>query len=102
MLFTIFIQEDNSDITIINKKRVFMGKRVSHKVQTAFRFDKDLLELVKEKAKAQRRSLNNYLEILMLKDVGNIPSDETKEAIEEARTGNLESIDNLDDWLEKL
>lgn len=79
-----------------------MGKRESLKVQTAFRFDEELLELVKEKAKAQRRSLNNYLEILMLRDVGNIPNDETKQAIEEARKGKLERIDNLDEWLEKL
>jgi hypothetical protein len=79
-----------------------MGKRESLKVQTAFRFEEELLELVREKAKAQRRSLNNYLEILMLRDVGNIPNDETKAAIEEARNGNLETIDNLDEWLEKL
>lgn len=79
-----------------------MSKRKNLKVQTAFRFDKELLELIKEKAKAQRRSLNNYLEILMLRDVGNIPNDETKKAIEEARNGNLETIENLDDWLEKL
>ena len=77
-----------------------MGK--SFKVQTAFRFDHELLELVREKAKAQRRSLNNYVEILMLRDVGNIPNDETKQAIEEARNGNLETIENLDRWLETL
>jgi len=77
-----------------------MGK--SLKVQTAFRFDHELLELVREKAKAQRRSLNNYVEILMLRDVGNIPNDETKQAIEEARNGNLGTIENLDRWLETL
>ena len=79
-----------------------MGKSKSLKVQTAFRFDNELLELVREKAKAQRRSLNNYVEILMLRDVGNIPNDETKQAIEEARNGNLETIENLDRWLETL
>ncbi len=79
-----------------------MGKKESLKVQTAFRFDKELLELVKEKAKAQRRSLNNYLEILMLKDVGDIPNDDTKQAIEEARSGKIERIGNLDDWLESI
>ena len=72
------------------------------KIQTAFRFDNELLELVREKAKAQRRSLNNYVEILMLRDVGNIPNDETKQAIEETRNGNLETIENLDRWLETL
>ncbi|WP_069676399.1 hypothetical protein [Formosa sp. Hel1_33_131] len=79
-----------------------MGKKESFKVQTAFRFDHELLELVREKAKAQRRSLNNYVEILMLRDVGNIPNDETKQAIEEARNGNLGTIENLDRWLETL
>lgn len=79
-----------------------MGKRESTKVQTAFRFDEDLLELVKEKAKAHKRSLNNYLEILMLRDVGHIPNDETKQAIEQARHGDLETIQSLDDWLENL
>jgi hypothetical protein len=79
-----------------------MGKRKSLKVQTAFRFDHELLELVREKAKAQRRSLNNYVEILMFRDVGNIPNDETKQAIEEARNGNLGTIENLDRWLETL
>ena len=79
-----------------------MGKSKSLKVQTAFRFDNELLELVREKAKAQRRSLNNYVEILMLRDVGNIPNDETKQAIEEARNGNLGTIENLDRWLETL
>lgn len=68
----------------------------------SFRFDEELISLVKEKAKAQKRSLNNYLEFLMAKDVGNIPNEETKLAIEEARAGNLGRIDNLDSWLENI
>ncbi len=79
-----------------------MGTNGSRKVQTAFRFDAELLDLIREKALAQRRSLNNYLEILMLRDVGNIPNAETKKAIQEARDGNVEAIDDLDSWLEKL
>ena len=73
------------------------------KVQTAFRFDKELIEMVKEKAKAQRRSLNNYIEFLLLKDVGNIPNEETKKAISEAREGkNLDDIQDLDAFLESI
>jgi hypothetical protein len=73
------------------------------KVQTAFRFDKELIELVKEKAKAQRRSLNNYIEFLLFKDVGNIPNEETKKAISDAREGkNLENIEDLDSYLESI
>lgn len=83
-------------------KKNTMGTNANRKVQTAFRFDAELLDLIREKARAQRRSLNNYLEILMLRDVGNIPNAETKKAIQEARDGNVEEIDDLDSWLEKL
>ncbi len=73
------------------------------KVQTAFRLDKDLLERIKEKAKAQKRSLNNYVEYLLYKDVGDIPNETTEAAIEEARRGkDLESLKNLDAFLDDL
>ncbi|HBS11798.1 MAG TPA: hypothetical protein DEO36_04535 [Flavobacteriaceae bacterium] len=73
------------------------------KVQTAFRFDKDLLELIKEKAAAQKRSLNNYIEYLLYKEVGDIPNEETKKAIYEAHNDiNLTPIDDLDKFLEEL
>ena len=68
----------------------------------SFRFDEELIELIKEKAKAQKRSLNNYLEVLMAKDVGNIPNTETKKAILEARENKLEPIQDLDKWLDEL
>ena len=73
------------------------------KVQTAFRFDKDLLEMIKEKAQAQKRSLNNYIEYLLYKEVGDIPNEETKNAIYEAENDiNLIEIENLDDYFEGL
>ncbi len=73
------------------------------KVQTAFRLDKDLLERIKEKTKAQKRSLNNYVEYLLYKDVGDIPNETTEKAIEVARRGEgLESIDDLDAFLDEL
>lgn len=73
------------------------------KVQTAFRLDKELIERVKEKAKAQKRSLNNYVEYLLYKDVGDIPNETTEKAIEEARRGDdLESMDDLDAFLDRL
>ena len=75
---------------------------MSTKIQTAVRLDKNLLEALKEKAKADHRSLNNYIENLLYQDVGYIPNETTKAAIEEAREGNLERIENLEDWLEKL
>ncbi len=73
------------------------------KIQTALRFDKELLDMIKEKAKAQRRSLNNYIENLLYQEVGNIPNEETKKAIHEALNNkDLKPIENLDKFLEEL
>ena len=73
------------------------------KIQTALRFDEDLLKLIKEKAQAQRRSLNNYIEYLLYREVGNIPNNETKEAIYEAHNSkDLKPIEDLDEFLETL
>ena len=72
------------------------------KIQTAFQLDKTLLDELKEKAKSQRRSLNNYIEFLLYKSVGHIPNQETIDAIEAARTEDLEHIDNLNAWLDNL
>ncbi len=71
--------------------------------QTAFRFDEELLALVKEKADAQKRTLNNYIEILLLKDVGKIPNEETKLAIAEVMSGKkLEEITDIDSFMDSL
>ena len=73
------------------------------KVQTALRFDKELLELVKEKAKSQNRSLNNYIEYLLYREVGHIPNEETKQAIYEAHNDiNMTPINDLDKFLEDI
>ena len=70
--------------------------------QFAFRFDEELIDLIKEKAKSQRRSLNNYIEFLLFKDVGYIPNAETVKAIEEVKSGDGEKIDDLEEWLENI
>jgi len=73
------------------------------KIQTAFRFDQELLSLIKEKALAQKRSLNNYIEFLLYKDVGDIPNPDTEEAIYEAHNNpKLKPIKDLDTFLDKL
>ena len=73
------------------------------KIQTALRFDKELLELIREKAAAEKRSLNNYIEYLLYREVGDIPNEETKKAIEEARDSkNLDPIENLGQFLEDI
>lgn len=69
----------------------------------SFRFDEEVIKLVKEKAKANKRSLNNYIEMLMYKDVGDIPNEETKKAIAEVMEGkNLEEIKDVDSFMDAL
>jgi hypothetical protein len=73
------------------------------KVQTAFRLEQELIDRIKEKAKAQKRSLNNYVEYLLYKEVGDIPNEATMAAIEEARKGEgMGPIEDLDDFLDRL
>ena len=75
---------------------------MASKIQTAVRLNKDLLQALKEKAKADNRSLNNYIEKLLYDDVGRIPNQDTQAAIKDSQSGKLEKIKNLEDWLEKL
>ncbi len=75
---------------------------MKRKVQITLQLDSDLLDIIKEEAKANQCSLNSYIEKVLAKDIGNIPNEATKAAIEEAKNGNLERIDNIDNWLEKL
>ena len=64
------------------------------KVQTAFRFDQELLRRLKAKAKQENRSLNNYVETVLMDIVYDEPNEETVEAIREAQGGrNLERLD---------
>ncbi|WP_420603792.1 Arc family DNA-binding protein [Flagellimonas sp.] len=73
------------------------------KKQFPFRFDVELIEMIKEKAAAEHRSLNNYIEVLLYKDVGNIPNKVTKAAIAEARQGkDLEEIKDVDTFMDSL
>lgn len=73
------------------------------KIQTALRFDKALLDKVKEKAAAEKRSLNNYIEYLLYREVGDIPNADTEKAIDEARNSkSLKPIDDLDEFLKDL
>ena len=64
------------------------------KVQTAFRLDKDLIIRLKMKAKKENRSLNNYVETVLMDIAYNEPNDETIAAIEEARSEK--PVDKLD------
>ena len=67
--------------------------------QTAFRLSKELLIKLKEAAKLENRSLNNYVESVLIDAVSNTPNKITLKAMKEARENkNLEpfSINDLD------
>ena len=64
------------------------------KKQTAFRFSEDLLNRLKAKAKKENRSLNNYVEKVLMDVVYDEPNEETMAAMKEAKDGkNLEALD---------
>ena len=64
------------------------------KVQTAFRFDKELIRRLKIKAKKENRSLNNYVETVLMDVVYDEPNEETMAAINEVKSGkDLERLD---------
>lgn len=75
-----------------------MRKANTSKIQTAFRFDSELLRRLKIKAKQENRSLNNYVETVLMDVVYDVPNEETVRAIREAKNG--ENIERLD--LEKF
>lgn len=63
------------------------------KIQTAFRFRKDLLNRLKIRARKENRSLNNYIETILMDVVYNQPNEETIAAINDAKSGkNLEKL----------
>ena len=71
------------------------------KTLTSFRLNTQLVERLRELARKSNRSLNNYVETLLLDIVYHEPNDETIEAIEEVRSGKkLEAFDRSE--LEKL
>ena len=67
-----------------------MNTLVHQRKATMFRLDIDLLERLKELAKKEHRSLNNFVECMLLDIAYNKPNKETIEAINDARNGKLE------------
>lgn len=66
----------------------------SNKRQTAFRFSEDLLERLKIRAKKENRSLNNFVEKILMDVVYDEPNDETVNAMKEAKANkNLGTLD---------
>lgn len=54
---------------------------------TSFRLREDLLDGLRRNAKRENRTLNNYVESILLDIVYREPNDVTKAAIEEAMSG---------------
>ena len=75
------------------------------RTQTAFRLSNELLRRLKIEARKQNRSLNNYVESVLMDAVYRVPNRETLVAMEEAREEkNLETInlENLEGFIDSL
>ena len=75
------------------------------RTQTAFRLSNELLKRLKTEARKQNRSLNNFVESVLMDAVYRTPNAKTLAAVNEARENkNLETInlDNLEGFIESL
>ena len=75
------------------------------RTQTAFRLSNELLRRLKTEARKQNRSLNNFVESVLMDAVYRNPNAKTMAAVKEARENdNLETInlDNLEEFIESL
>lgn len=73
--------------------------------QTAFRLRTDLLDRLKVAAKKENRSLNIYVESVLLDAVYREPNEETLAAMKDAKeNGNLETLDldNFEKYVESF
>lgn len=71
-----------------------MDAITTERKQTAFRLRTDLLERLKVAARKENRSLNNYVESVLLDAVYREPNDETLAAMKEVKENkNLETLD---------
>lgn len=66
----------------------------SNKKQTAFRFSSELIDALKVRARRENRSLNNYVEKVLMDVVFNDPNDVTVSAMKDAKESK--SLDTLD------
>lgn len=71
-----------------------MNMETIERKQTAFRLRKDLMDRLKKDAAKQNRSVNNYVETLLLDAVYRDPNEDTLEAMREVESGaELETLD---------
>jgi len=73
------------------------------RVQTAFRLDKELLDAAKKKAKSQKRSLNNYIEVLLHKDLENYLNNASEESnFDSEMDADINAVQSYDKWIKSL
>ena len=73
--------------------------------RTAFRLRKDLMAKIKKDAKKENRSVNNYVETLLLDAVYREPNEETLAAMREVESGaelEILDLDNFDEFVNSL
>lgn len=71
-----------------------METATTNRKQTAFRLREDLLRRLKTAARKENRSLNNYVESVLLDVVYDEPDEETLEAMAESRDDrNLSKVE---------
>lgn len=76
---------------------------VIERKQTSFRFSTDLINRLRLAAKKENRSLNNFVESVLMDIVYNEPNAVTLAAIEEARDSKKkETFDNVEKLMEEL
>lgn len=69
---------------------------VIQKKPTMFRLSTELIDRLKELAKKEHRSLNNYVECVLLDVAFNEPNEETLAAMEEVKSGKLRGTTPVD------
>ena len=75
------------------------------RTQTAFRLNNELIKRLKVEARKQNRSLNNFVESILMDAVYRTPNATTAAAVKEARENDhLETInlDNLEGFIDSL
>lgn len=66
------------------------------KKATMFRLSPDLIARLKEMAKREHRSLNNFVECILVDVAYNEPNEVTKAAVDEVRSGKLRNVSPVD------
>ncbi len=69
---------------------------IALKKNQSFRLSVDLIDKLKQLAKRQNRSLNNYVETVLLEAAYHTPNSTTLEAMKEAESEMMNQVEPLD------